>query len=130
MSLQEWVESRSRKLQTKEKRKMTEKEQTASEGNDLERGAVVGQRREEQETISEATGKGGSEAEEVAKVETPLVQKRRRLMRAGEMVPVRKSVSAGDVVLTRDGAGQREGETEVREGSSAQEGPQSGDGVE
>lgn len=107
-SLQEWVNSRSRKLYTKKKRKRIEKGQTMSAGNGPEVLEVVGQRREEHEAVGQATskaaGKGRSEVEEVAKAEVPLFPKKRRLMRAGEIVSAGEGASAGEVVPTGDGA--------------------------
>lgn len=92
MSLQEWVEIRSRELQTKDKGKRTEKGQAAGTGSDLESREAAEPRREQQEATSGAAGEGDAEVEEVAEVEIPLVRKRRRLMRAGEMVPAREGV--------------------------------------
>lgn len=99
MSLQEWVEIRSRELQTKENEKGTDNEQAV--------GTVGGQdvaepRGEHQETTGRAARERGVEVEEVSEIEAPLVRKRRRLIRAGDMRPVGEKVSAEEAMSTRD----------------------------
>lgn len=60
-------------------------------------------------------------------VEVPLVRKRRRLMRAGEIIPTRENVSSKEARPTRDAAEQREVGTGGGEGSVAPQRSQSGD---
>lgn len=60
-------------------------------------------------------------------VEVPMVQKRRRLMRAGMIIPARENVSAEEARLTRDAAEQREVGIGGGEGSVAIERSRSGD---
>lgn len=85
-SLQEWVESWSQELQTKKKRKRTDRGQTASAGDGPEVREAAGQRTEEQEVERQATSRATKEerpeVKEVAEVEVPLARKRKRLMRA------------------------------------------------
>lgn len=61
--------------------------------------------------------------EEEAEVEVPLFQKRRKLMKVGDMVQVREGASSEKVVPARDGAGQREKKREAGEDASAWEEP-------
>lgn len=87
-------------------------------------------RDEQQEETSEATEKGGTEAEKVSEMEVPLVRKKIRLMRTGDIVPSRENVSAEEVRSKRDVVEQREAETGGGGSSMAPERSQSGDGDE
>lgn len=122
MSLQEWVESRSRELQTKEKRKAMEKGQTPSADSKPEVIEVTWQEVAEQVTIQDP-GEADPVTEEEVEVKVPLLQKRRRLTKVSDMVPAREDGSTWKVVPARDGASQRDKEREVREDASAQERP-------
>lgn len=54
--------------------------------------------------------------EEVVEVEVPLIRKRKRLMRASEMVPVREGALAGEAVLA--GAGPDRGRRKGKRGKT------------
>lgn len=103
MSLHEWVESRSRELQTKEKRKATEMGQAPSAGSEPEVIDVTGEERWEQEAIGQATIRGVGKANPVvgeeADAKVPLVQKMRRLIKSRGY-----STGKGRRVVRGDGA--------------------------
>lgn len=111
-----------------------EKGQAPSAGSELEIIEVTGQEKEEQEAVGQATSRGAREANPIVAEETeaevPLVRKRRRLTKVGDIVPAWEGASSEEVVAAMDGAGQREDGREVGEDASAQEGSQSGDGAE
>lgn len=92
---------RSWELQTKEKEKGADKEHAISTvgGQD-----VAEPRGEHQETTGRAARERGVEVEEVSEVVAPLVQKRRRLIRAGDMRPAKEKVSAEEAMSMRDTA--------------------------
>lgn len=80
MSLHEWVEMRSQKLQTKEKRNGAEKGGTMGTAGSQDTTEPMGDR---QETAGGSTEEGKTETGEMVEAEVPLVQKRRKLMKAG-----------------------------------------------
>lgn len=131
MSLQEWVENRSRELQTNEKRKATKKGQGTSAGSDPEVIEVTGQERGEPEAGEQATVRVAGEAkpavEEEVEGEVPLVQKRRRLTKLGEMVPVREGTSGGEVVPTGEGGPPEEDGRRAVEGARVSGEPRAGE---
>lgn len=59
-------------------------------------------RGEHQEIIGRAAKERGVEVEEVSEVLAPLVRKRKRLIKAGDMRPTREKVSAEEAMSTRD----------------------------
>lgn len=111
-----------------------EKGQAPSTGSEPEVIEVTGHERGEQETVGRVTIKGAKGAnpavEEEAEAEVPLVQKRRRLMKVGDMVSTREGASSGEVVPATDGSDHREKSREVGEDASAPEGSRADDGAE
>lgn len=85
MSLQDWVQMRSRELRTKEKQKTSKKEGTV----EMTEEQGTGEPREEQSgTMDGAIGSEQGGAEELVKAEVPLVRKRRRLVKVSQVEPV------------------------------------------
>lgn len=71
--------------------------------------------------------------EELSKAEIPLVRKRKRLMRDGDIVQARNNVSANEAIPTRERSGQaeqKEEETVAGEGVVAREGSRAREGDE
>lgn len=108
-------------MQIKEKEKRAKKGQAAGTTESLERQGAVEPRIEQQGGMSRA-GERGAEVEELSDVEVPLMWKRRRLMRAGDIVPARENVSANKIMPMRDVTEQREKKTTTGEGFVAPEG--------
>lgn len=87
-------------------------------GDDSEVRETTEQRTKKQEMVGQATSRAAKEerpeVKEVAEVEVPLVKKRKRLMRAREMVPAREGTSAREVCLqgTEPDRGRKKGERE------------------
>lgn len=100
MNLQEWVESRSRELQTGETRKAAEKGQTANQAS-----KSVTREGTDRETVTrpatEVPMQASPEIGEGSEVEVPLVRKKkRRLVKHGEVVPSEEAVPTRDAVPT------------------------------
>lgn len=106
MSLQEWVEIRSRELQTKEKEKGADKRQAAGTAGGLKGREGAEPRGEQQEATSWAWERE-AEVEEMSKVDVSLVRKRRKLVKAAEMVPAKENVVAEEVRSSRNATEQR-----------------------
>lgn len=75
-------------------------------------------RKEQQEIMGGAAGKGGKEAGEILEVDIHLVLKRRKLVKAGGIVPAKENVAAEEMRSPRDMIEQEGGEPEKREGSA------------
>lgn len=122
MSLHEWVESRSREIHIKEKRKATEKGHPISAGSDSEVIEVAGQDREEQEVGEQALVKVAAKANpmvgEEVEGEVPFVRKRKKLTQLREMAPVREGTSGEEVVPTGEGGPPDENGRGVVEGAT------------
>lgn len=104
ISLQEWVEIQSRELQMKEKKKGTNKGQATGTAGGLEGREAAELRGEQQEATGDAAEEGEVKVEEVSEVEVPLVRKRSRLMKAGNIRSAGEQVSAKEAMSTRDAA--------------------------
>lgn len=77
-----------------------------------------------------SVGEDNPIVEEETEVEVPLVQKRRRLTKVGDILLAKEGASSGEVLAIIDGVDQREEGREVGENASARERSQSGDGAE
>lgn len=126
LSLQEWVESRSRELRTKEKKKMTENGQTTSTISGPVELEAVGQRREEQETggqpTARAAGEVSSNTGKKEEVEVPLVRKKRRLTNVRDMLPTRGARQQRRSCLQKTGTGLDKGRRGKRRWKTCQSG--------
>lgn len=100
----------SRELQTKEKKKGTEKGEPIQTMGGQGATELMGDR---QEVTGDAAGKGETEARETVEAEVPLVRKRKKLMKAGETAPTKKNVVAektgpvGEVVEQGGGGAEK-----------------------
>lgn len=117
MSLQDWVEMRSWEVQTKEKRLTVEKGRT---GETTEEQRMIEPREEWPEAVGGATGVALGGAEEVVEAEVPLVQKKRRLVKAGQA-----ESGQGNVIVEATGS-DRGGADQAAVGLSGEQGTAAG----